>query len=158
VLQRNTTQLNTYVQQRDALIDYFRQGKPCGHASKTADLRACSTDADCGCAAGTDPSLCPQDVGEYVCACPESVADNDTCDSTGASCGGKGKCILASCRTDVAAFQRTTCDAAPTAAVKASCEKSLSPCAAAGEQCKFLACLDRDIGNFTDNRLRMIGQ
>ncbi len=158
VLQRNTTQLDTFVQQRDALIDYFRQGKPCGHADKTSDLRACSTDADCGCNASGDPSLCPQDIGEYVCACTEAVTEDSVCDSTGASCGGKGKCILSQCRTDVANFQRATCDAASSASVKASCEKSLAPCAAAGESCKFLSCLDHDIGNFTDNRLRMIGQ
>ena len=49
VLQRNTTQFDTKVQQRDALIDYLRTGKPCGYdpvANQTPDgLKACVMDA-----------------------------------------------------------------------------------------------------------------
>ena len=61
VLQRNTTQLNTNILQRDSLIDYMRQGNPCGY-NKTAyadtqGLQPCSADTDCT----TDG---------YVCACP----------------------------------------------------------------------------------------
>jgi 5'-nucleotidase/UDP-sugar diphosphatase len=158
VLQRNTTQLNTYVQQRDALIDYMRQGKPCGASQKTKALRSCSLDADCLCDANGDPSLCDVGDGSYVCACPEGVTDNDTCDSNGVSCKSKGSCVLRTCRSDVADFQRHTCDSAPSDAVKQSCEKAIAPCSAAGEQCKFLACVDHDLGNFTDNRLRMVVQ
>src|SRR5205085_8816832 len=50
VLQRNTTQIDTKVQQRDALIDYLRAGKPCGFdpaAGTQEGLKACSIDADC---------------------------------------------------------------------------------------------------------------
>jgi 5'-nucleotidase len=157
VLQRNTTQNDTKVQQRDALIDYMRAGRACG-AGTSGELRDCSTDADCGCQDGADPALCKVETGTYVCACPEAVNEDDACTSTGGSCGGKGQCVLAACRKDVADFQRETCENAPSDGVKNSCEKSLAPCAAGGEQCKFLACVDPGLGNFTDGRLKMIGQ
>ncbi|MBK6520369.1 MAG: bifunctional metallophosphatase/5'-nucleotidase [Polyangiaceae bacterium] len=158
VLQRNTTQFDTKVQQRDALIDYIRQGPPCGSGS-TGELRSCSTDADCGCDDGGDPSLCGAEPGTYVCACPDAVIEGDTCDSDAdASCGGGGSCILAACRAEVAAFNRETCDAAPNDEIAAECEGSIKPCAAGGEQCKFLACVDRGLGNVSDGRLKMVGQ
>ena len=37
-------------------------------------------------------------------------------------------------------------------------ESALLPCSAGGEQCKFLACVDSGLGNFSDGRLRMVGQ
>ena len=146
VLQRNTTQLNTGVQQRDALIDYIRAGKPCG-ADDSGKLKGCSKDGDCASVG----------VG-YVCACPEAVHDDATCSTDAKSSCGAGQCVLAQCRTDVAAFQRKTCEAAPNALVRKQCEAALSPCAAAGETCKFLACVDRKIGNYSDGRLQMVGQ
>lgn len=158
VLQRNTTQFDTKVQQRDALIDYIRGGNPCGSHSKTGELRSCKADAECLCQDGADPSLCDVDAGGYVCGCPENTKEDGVCSSTGAGCQSGGKCVLAACRSDVAAFGRKTCDAAPTAKIAAQCEKAINPCAAAGEQCKFLACIDRSIGNFSDGRLRMVGQ
>jgi 5'-nucleotidase len=95
VLHRNTTQFDTKVQQRDALIDYIRGGNPCG-SSKSGELRACSKDADCGCEEGGDPSLCNAEKGTYVCACPETAVDGATCSTDpDKSCGGKGACVLA---------------------------------------------------------------
>lgn len=158
VLQRNTTQFNTKVQQRDALIDYIRQGAPCGAGSK-GELRSCKTNAECACDDGGDPSLCGAEDGTYVCACPDSVDENESCSSNDTACGGEeGKCVLAACRTDVAAFLRETCDNAPNDDVFESCQDSIGPCRSAGEQCKFLACIDRGIGNFSDGRMRMVGQ
>jgi 5'-nucleotidase len=161
VLQRNTTQFDTLVQQRDALIDYIRAGAPCG-AGDDGKLKSCSTDDDCsGLGNGTD---------FYVCACSESVAD---CSQDPASCNGltgagaicksskscsSGSCVLAKCRDDVAEFLRKTCNDATTDAVKKSCETALLPCAAGGEQCKFLGCVDRRLGNYSDDRLHMVGQ
>lgn len=147
VLQRNTTQNDTKVQQRDALVDYIRAGYPCG-ADDSGALKACSNDADC------------DSVGEgYVCACPEATIEGDFCSSDKTrSCGGKGACVLSKCRDDIALFQRKTCEAAPTEAVKQSCEKSLAPCASAGEQCKFLSCVDRRLGSYSDGRIKMVGQ
>ncbi len=149
VLQRNTTQQDTKVQQRDALIDYIRAGKPCGADSEGA-LKGCSKDGDCA------------DVGNgegYVCACPEAtVESNGICTTDNTKGCSQGKCVLSRCRDDVAAFQRRVCDGASTASIKAQCEKEISSCATAGEQCKFLACVDRNLGNFSDGRVRMVGQ
>lgn len=156
VLQRNTTQNDTRVQQRDALLDYIAAGAPCASGS-TGELRDCQVDADCGCEDGGDPSLCDLEGGAYVCACPEGVDENSSCTSNGASCGS-GKCVLAACRADVAAFQRETCANAPNGDIENKCENLILPCAAGGEQCKFLACVDRRLGNFSDGRLRMVGQ
>lgn len=147
VLKRNTTQNNTGVQQRDALIDYIRAGFPCG-ADDQGKLTSCSVDADC---AG---------VGEgFVCACPQAVNDDGvSCTSIPPGCDGQGACVMAQCRDDVAAFQRTTCQAAPNSAIQATCENQIQPCVAGGEQCKFLACLDRRLGNYSDGRIQMVGQ
>jgi 5'-nucleotidase / UDP-sugar diphosphatase len=147
VLKRNTTQNNTGVQQRDALIDYIRAGFPCG-ADADGKLTVCSSDAEC---AG---------VGDhYVCACPDAVQDTGAqCLTLPAGCTGKGACVLQECRDDVATFQRQTCLAAPNADIQAQCESNISPCVAGGEQCKFLACLDRRLGNYSDGRIQMVGQ
>jgi 5'-nucleotidase len=150
VLQRNTTQLDTKVQQRDALIDYIRGGLACG-ADDEGELQTCAKDADCA------------SVGEgYVCACPEATleadAKNPTCRTDPErSCTG-GQCVLAKCRDDVALFIGETCEAAPTPSIKKNCEAQIAACASAGEQCKFLPCVDRRLGNFSDGRIRMVGQ
>lgn len=146
VLQRNTTQFDTQIQQRDALVDYIQAGPPCG-ADADGNLTSCSTDADCA------------PVGEnYTCACPEIVIEGETCENDPARSCMKGGCVLKQCRADVAAFQRKTCEGAPTESIRQECEKSLAPCSSAGEQCKFLACVDRGIGNFSDGRIKMVGQ
>lgn len=67
VLQRNTTQLDTKIQQRDAVMDLVRQGRPCGwqidKSSPTGGgLLGCSTDADCA------------SIGNFVCACPGNTS------------------------------------------------------------------------------------
>jgi 5'-nucleotidase/UDP-sugar diphosphatase len=158
VLQRNTTQFDTRVQQRDALIDYIRGGSPCGSGSN-GELRECAVDADCGCKEGEDPALCGVEDGTYVCACENAVNEGELCETNAdANCGSAGKCVLAQCRVDIAAFDRATCDAAPNADIAEKCELDINPCASAGEQCKFLACVDRTIGNFSDGRLRMVGK
>ena len=148
VLQRNTTQLDTKVQQRDALVDFIRAGAPCGADAK-GNLVNCSKDSDCNA------------VGEgFTCACPETAIEGQVCstDPKGTCGSGTGQCVLSKCRDDVAAYQHATCDAASTKAVRDQCEASLSPCSAAGEQCKYLACVNRRLGNFSDGRVRMVGQ
>ncbi|MFO0763112.1 MAG: 5'-nucleotidase C-terminal domain-containing protein [Byssovorax sp.] len=146
VLQRNTTQFDTKVQQRDALIDFIRAGAPCG-AGEGGKLKDCKKDSDCA------------NVGEgFVCACPEITVEGEVCSNDPKKTCSAGSCVLAKCRDDVASFQRATCEAAATDSVKKDCEKSTAPCASAGEQCKFLACVDRGLGNFSDGRVRMVGQ
>jgi 5'-nucleotidase len=163
VLQRNTTQFDTQVQQRDALIDFIRAGSPCG-SDYLGELVSCSTDAECIPEANPDVPADPQKPrpalpGDYVCACPEAVEEGLTCaQKSDASCDGKGTCVLRQCRADVAAYQREICERSTSPAVQQECQTALAPCATGGEQCKFLACVDRKVGNFSDGRLKMVGQ
>jgi 5'-nucleotidase len=151
VLQRNTTQNDSKIQQRDALIDYMRAGKPCGYdpANATPDhLKACSSDPDCD-----DTSL--------VCACAgHSTAKGDgdtaTCDTTPGSCAtGNGRCVRKSCRDEVAQFHLKKCATAPDSV---SCKTAVNACSLAGEECKILACIDASMGNFSDGRIDMVGR
>lgn len=144
VLQRNTTQIDTRVQQRDVLIDYLRQGRPCGADRTTGTLPSCSSDGDC--AAG------------FVCACPERAAwDGAACTDAG-SCGEGGQCVLSACPADVAAFYTARrCDGVldtpehPDAVGACQCDAR----ADGYESCKFLACIDDSLGAIVDNRVRM---
>lgn len=179
VLQRNTTQFDTTIQQRDALIDYIRAGRACtprppcpadanGNGSQSDECTAiygaaasCTSDGVCdpqapvGCATDAD---CEKIDKEFACACPESVIEGEVCQSDPGSPCAAGQCVLKQCRNDVAAFGRATCNSAPSSEVQQQCEAELAPCKSAGEQCKYLACVDRFIGNFSDGRLRMVGQ
>lgn len=156
VLQRNTTQFDTKIQQRDALIDFIRAGDPCG-SDGNGDLIGCRSDDDCA------------DVGEgFVCACPEIVVEEDgkcvadpeqRCDFSGTTPQqGEGACVLARCRDDVADFQRDICSRSPTQEGEQACLLSLDPCSTGGEQCKFLSCVDKSLGNASDGRVRMVGK
>jgi hypothetical protein len=66
--------------------------------------------------------------------------------------------VLRRCRDDVAAFHRRTCEGGRTDAARQSCEDQINPCELGGEECKFLACIDEHIGNYSDNRLLMVGK
>lgn len=149
VLQRNTTQLDTKVQQRDALIDYLRAGKPCGYnpqVNQTVDgLKVCGADADCG-------------DSEYVCACPghsEEIGAPITCRTSGSCTDGAGRCVLRTCRDQVAQFHAAQCANVPN---QEACRVSVGACQLGGEECKILSCIDASMGNFSDNRVEMIGR
>jgi 5'-nucleotidase len=146
VLQRNTTQFDTKIQQRDALIDYIRAGKPCGYDKANATpegLKACTINDDCG-----DPA--------QVCACAGHASEDGAgCKTDGACTTGNGRCVRQSCRDEVAAFHRRRCANAPN---DAACEQAINACSLAGEECKILSCIDNSIGNFTDGRVEMIGR
>ncbi len=154
VLQRNTTQINSGINQRDAMLDYIRQGKPCGwqdpKITKTDDgLTSCSTDAECA-TVGT---------GGFVCACDGSSTVNTgggalTC-SSGGSCDPKdGRCIPSACRDGVAAYRATRCALSQSP----DCIASISPCDAASKICQIVACVDDKLSAVTDNRIEMIGR
>ncbi len=156
VLQRNTTQFDTKIQQRDALIDFMRAGKACGSNDK-GELQSCQRDEDCQLKLGA----------QYVCACPENAVEGNVCSSdpdvgcnlsSGVPESGDGACVLSRCREDVADFQRDICARNPTDEARDECLTSLSPCSTAGEQCKFLACIDANLGNTSDGRVRMVGK
>lgn len=152
VLQRNTTQNDTRIQQRDALIDFLRQGKPCGYQAapdRPNGLRTCSTDNDCG-----------EEGPEYVCACQGKVkasrATGTTLCSTEGECGAsEGRCVQRGCRDGVAAFHDLACATSPQ---KSGCLRTLDSCSSAGEECKILACVDRRLGNLSDGRIEMVGR
>ncbi len=153
VLQRNTTQFDTRIQQRDAVIDFVRIGKPCGWQSTggVSGLLKCVSDADCAA------------LGDFVCACSDAVKTAVgpevhplACESK-SSCGGDtGRCVLRSCRDDVAAFHDDEdCTGAKGDALVDCRAKA---CSQAGEQCKILACLDPALGAKVDARLVMLGR
>jgi len=151
VLKRNTTQLDTKIQQRDALIDWVRGGTPCGWKSehKTDDgLKACDGDADC-------TSVGPG----YACACAQNAGQqpDGTCFSSG-GCGGQGRCVVAKCRQSVSDFFTAACKNPESSVQLASCSAKLNTCQLGGEQCKYLGCVDRSLGNFADGRVRMVGK
>jgi 5'-nucleotidase len=148
VLQRNTTQFDTKVQQRDALIDYLRQGKPCGYDPKAGTddgLHACSTDKDCD--------------ARSVCACIGNVkeASPDVCQTDGSCDSGAGRCVLRTCRDSVAAFHNLRCAGLDASRIE-ECKVPLSACQLGGEECKLLSCIDATVGNFSDGRVEMIGR
>jgi 5'-nucleotidase / UDP-sugar diphosphatase len=146
VLQRNTTTFDTKVQQRDALIDYLRAGKPCGYDKNNATpdgLKACSSDADCG-----DENL--------ACACVgHAVEDGVTCRTEGTCEGGDGRCVRRACRNEVAQFHLQRCQNVKD---QAACRTPLNVCSLAGEECKILTCIDSAVGSFSDGRVEMIGR
>ena len=151
VLQRNTTQFDTKIQQRDALVDYIRQGKPCGWKAATdttsAGLATCTTDREC--AAG------------YACACPGNATRTSsggaafTCSSAAASCPSAGLCVLAKCRDDVATYRERRCADAPDLE---TCRAKLDACTIGGESCKLLACVDENLGAASDGRILAVGR
>ncbi len=149
VLQRNTTQFDTKIQQRDALIDYIRQGKPCGWSAETKTqegLKSCANDDEC--------------PADFVCACPGKVEARDS--SEGRACFSNancdplvGRCVLRECRTGVANFHNKMCDGSP---FLTACQVDLNACSLAGEECKFLACVDTKLGAVVDGRMEMLGR
>jgi 5'-nucleotidase / UDP-sugar diphosphatase len=152
VLQRNTTQFDTKIQQRDALIDYVRQGRACGYAegpNRTNGLANCTVDKDC---AG--------EAGDFVCACPSRSkatvqGDKLTCQTEGQCGPGAGQCVRRDCRDQVATFHDRKCLDSPT---REACIANLGPCTIGGESCKILACVDPKIGSISDGRLEMLGR
>jgi 5'-nucleotidase / UDP-sugar diphosphatase len=179
VLQRNTTQFDTQIQQRDALVDYIRAGSPCtvrppcpmdanGNGSQSDECSTllgvtstCTPDGVCDhkteitCKTDAD---CEKFDEDFACACPESVIEGETCSSNPAKACAAGSCVLKQCRNDLATLQRETCANAPSDIIEQQCQEQLEPCKSAGEQCKYLACVDRFLGNFSDGRIRMVGQ
>jgi 5'-nucleotidase len=151
VLQRNTTQIDTKIEQRDALIDYMRNGHPCGWSSAYSTdegLLACKTDADCS------------TLGSFVCACPGNVkgtgtVDAETCQETRTCSLDIGRCVRSDCRDQVATFHEKMCAGSPQVS---ACQTSLDACSLAGEECKILACIDQNLGATTDNRIVMTGR
>ena len=155
VLQRNTTQVDTGIQQRDAVIDMIRNASPCGYSTafKTDDhLLACSADADCQ----SNPAL----GSLFVCACPGKVKATgtntaQTCQTSGSCDPSVGRCVRQDCRDGIATYHETMCQGSPTLS---TCETELDSCSLGGEECKILGCVDTSVGAFTDNRVAVVGR
>ncbi len=149
VLQRNTTQVNTQIEQRDALIDFIRNAPPCGYdpnAGTPEGLPACSADAEC-------PS-------NFVCACAGQVTaigtvESQACVTSGSCDPGAGRCVRQDCRDSVATFHEKMCQGSPDID---ACNTSLDACSLAGEECKILSCVDANLGALTDSRVQMVGR
>ena len=147
VLRRNTTQQDTLLPMRDVLTDYLRNGSPCGADPITGALPSCTTDAECPgeafyCACASR-AVFDENIG--MCVGPEMTQDCN---------GGSGRCVLQACRDDVAQFHiARSCADVFDPREKARCE--CDAVADAGEQCKFLACIDERLGATMDGRIDM---
>ncbi len=165
VLQRNTTQINSGINQRDAMLDYIRQGRPCGwndpakgntgsnpgQVDATDGLTHCASDNDCA-AVGT---------GGFVCACEGASSVNGS--GTSITCGSGscdssvGRCIPSACRDQVAQFRARRCAGAKPEDADA-CQTAISPCDASSQICQIVACVDDKLNAVSDNRIDMVGR
>lgn len=140
VLKRNTTQIDSGIPQRDALMDHMRQGEPCGENIPLA----CTKDGDCG-------------NSKFVCGCDERSEWNvatGTCDQAMDCPPGGGFCVSALCVEDVWELFNDGCIAAEE-------EPPLSRCrcnqgARAMSQCVATACINDVNGAVEDGRLQVI--
>jgi len=155
-LKENTTQIDSMIQQRDAVIDYIRNAPPCGFNTiynTQQGLMACSTDNDC-------QSGLPG--ADFVCACQGHVQAtgtdaNQTCVmSKGDSCDPSvGRCVRQDCRDQIATFHESMCSGSPNLS---QCDTDLDACSLAGEECKIISCVDNNLGAITDSRVDMVGR
>ncbi len=171
VLQRNTSQVNTGIQQRDAVIDYVRQAEPCGYDSANTiahnhergitdpvtaaipqapddGLPDCQVDSDCETAAGQT----------YVCACAQRAiydSADGTCHQTPMCPRGQGRCIISACQNDMVGLVEQSCPAAGTVSASSLAQCQCTAVSRAMMSCRILSCVDRGTGAFTDSRLVM---
>jgi 5'-nucleotidase len=169
VLQRNTTQVNTRVELRDAVIDYVQAQAACGWDSgrestwraahptqpPRADdgLQTCQTEGDCA-TLGADYTCAWQGQSTFdprgMPMCSVAVA---------ASSADAGRCVLRNCVRELAAQLAQNCpETSPSTDVNAR-ERCL--CATnerAANTCRILPCFNASIGADSDARLRMVSR
>jgi len=143
MLKANTTQHDTGINMRDALIDYIRQMKPCG-ADSSGITPACATDSDC--------------PADYECACDgryvwdeasAACKDNGKCDKNG------GHCALSACVSGVTTrFGRECAESKDKQADIDECKCTKKNLAA--QQCTQTACLDSSNNVKEDQRVKMV--
>jgi 5'-nucleotidase len=169
VLQRNTTQVDTRVEQRDAVVDLVRNARPCLYdPSVTIDRnrRAGVTDValqsipahpDDGLRDCQSDSDCMSDA--QICACEgRQTYDpaSTTCGTVAVCAAGQGRCVLRQCRDDIEALVRRTCPTLPNAAAARACQCLAATRAALS--CRILSCIDDSTGARVDGRLRMVSR
>ena len=167
VLQRNTTQVDTRVEQRDAVIDFVRQWPPCGSSPEVVSDRNRRRGV-------TDPAIAslPQQADDGLRDCQRdddcmsdalvcAWADRDHYDDVARACvqdaaapAGAGRCVLRQCRDDVRALVVRACPAL--AGDEASARCACSAANRAAMSCRILSCLDESIGARADGRLTMV--
>ncbi|MDP3275258.1 MAG: 5'-nucleotidase C-terminal domain-containing protein [Deltaproteobacteria bacterium] len=169
VLQRNTTQVNTRVELRDAVIDFVQAQPACGSdTARQMDFRRlnpgsppraddgllqCSTDSDCS-------PMGP----EFSCAWSGRYAYDSRsmpmCSAASAAPSMReGRCIFSRCGTELAAQLAANCPAISPAGDPNARERCL--CATserAANTCRILPCFDASTGADSDARLRMVSR
>lgn len=142
VLKRNTTQQDSGIPQRDALMDYMRSGRPCG-SLPDGTLPSCTNDAQC-------PS-------GYICGCEARSSWNpasNTCDKAQECLQGDGRCVLGICVLDVSRlFAESNCGESLSGVSAEMC--TCIQGARAIEECERTACLDRTNGIEEDGRIKV---
>ncbi len=136
ILKRNTTRLDTGIPQRDALMDFMRQGRPCGGD------RVCQSDSECG--------------KGFMCGCEARSTWHEqfgTCVAEASCAGGSGRCVPAQCVAD--AWEVFVRDCPPPSAGQGESRCSCEQRARAMRECASVACLDEGIGAVEDGRLEM---
>jgi len=139
VLERNTTQRNTFIPMRDATIDRIRNAPPC------TDNEPCTDDADCG------PGR--------TCACTGRARYDDgagTCEDSGECADESGACVLSACVQDVATFHEDQCETIEDRRTLERCQCDATT--AAHEECQILPCIDGRIGAVEQGRIRLVAQ
>ncbi len=166
VLQRNTTQVDTRVEQRDAVIDYVRQWPPCGSAPEVVADRNRRRGV-------TDPALVsiPQQADDGLRDCQrdeDCMRDDMVCawqardrwDDLTRMCvrepmtaEGNGRCVLRQCRDDVRDLVMRTC---PNTRDESAARCACMAANRAAMSCRILSCMNESIGARADGRLTMV--
>jgi hypothetical protein len=77
----------------------------------------------------------------------------EACMSTGQCDASVGRCVLQTCRDQVAQYHEKLCAGSPT---MLACLTDLDGCTLGGEECKILACVDGTEGAIEDGRINII--
>jgi 5'-nucleotidase / UDP-sugar diphosphatase len=164
VLQRNTTQVNTFVQLRDSVVDFVQNGKPCGwDAAVEQAYRQAHPDAPPRGDDGLLPCAVDSDCSTgFYCSCPERIeydAMTGICSTTANCTAESGRCVLRSCKEEMEALLAQDCPTHAPQGDPDAVERCLCSAAdRAGETCKLLACFDASVGAEADGRLRMVSR
>jgi 5'-nucleotidase len=171
VLQRNTTQINTGVQLRDAVIDYVQAQPACGNdrgrsmAYRQAHQGTAprSDDGLLPCMADND---CAPLGSQYQCAWPgrftfDARAMNQCSAAPSTINADNGRCVLTSCVNELSVQVSANCpEISPNPGTDPNARERCL-CAAserAALTCRILPCVDASIGADSDSRLRMVSR
>ena len=145
MLRANTTQQDTGINMRDALIDYIMQMKPC-YAQDDGKPAACHTDKECQNTYNSDM---------FMCACDGRYAwENGQCSQTD-GCPQGGRCVLKACVKSVTSRYALQCNEEMKPGEprdKCECIKRNM----AGQECAKSACLNESNHVEEDGRVKVV--